>query len=579
MKRHLNKKALWLSFLSLVTLGIFILLAVGSSLWVPPTKTVSIGKGYHQETYYTWRSKRVTTGKQDAEGRWMGTIKSVWTGSGGRVQFTEEAMMLYGKREGPCTVTYPNKKPETFIYTQDQKMPKYKTTQSNTSDPSAFQILDNKYPWFLLSLDACGYDSVYVEAFMDTVEILLNTYPIESAEFDTYYEDVMDQLEDTPYDSIITINSDFFLIKGLEELKNAELRLAVIDRYRSESNTTYETVSTTYPGYLHTLNDSAVTNQDFEVFCQDLDSCMESYGVLDPQDTLFIDSLDVRFLRALYAILNVEDSASSSMKRSVKSTAPAYNMEDFRHMIGNLNTLIIPLILKSTPKEVGTIVVSSMLPHLLQGDILRQVIRESWSVKNGIIRVPTAATVFSEFNSATSVTLHGYVLDKGGSELSASGIAWASIYNPTVDDNLVTRETGTEEDFTVKLSGLKEGNTYFARTYATNTAGVAYGNCISFVATAPSGLDEINANPPNLLIYPNPASTLTTFNFQIESPGNVVLTFVDMKGQVVLSQDRGLMPQGDNQIKMDLSGLPDGTYMCTLTNGTTKITQKFLIAR
>jgi hypothetical protein len=578
MKKHLNKKALWLSFFSLVTLGIFIVLAVGSSLFIPPSSTMRIGKGYYQETYFTYRSKRVTTGKQDDMGRWMGSVKSVWTGSGGRIQYTEEAMMLYGRREGPCTVTYPDNRKETFIYTQDQKMPKFKNTQSGTADASAFRILYNKYPWFLISMDACGYDSVYMEAFMDTIEILLNTYPVDVTEFDNYYEDVMDQLEDTPYDSVITINADFFLIKGMEELKNAELRLAVIDRYRSESNTTYQVVSSAYPGYLHTLNDSAVTNHDFEAFCQDLDSCMDSYGVLDPQDTVFIDSLDIRFLRALYTILNVEDEASSSMQRPVKSTAPAYNMDDFRNLAGNLNTIFIPLILKSTPKEVGTIVVSSMLPYLLQGDILRRVIRESWSVKNGIVRIPTAATVFSEFNSATSVTLYGYVLDKGGSELSTSGIAWASFYNPTVDDNLATRETGTAEDFTVRLLGLNEGDTYYARTYATNTAGIAYGNCISFVATAPSGFNEINTNPRDLLIYPNPASALTTFSFYLESPENVVMTIVDMKGHGILTRDHGLMPRGSNQITVDLSGLPNGTYMSTLMNGSTKISQKFVIA-
>lgn len=579
MKKHLSKKALWLSFLSVMTLGIFIVLAVGSSLWIPPSKTVTIGKGYHQETYYTWRSKRVTTGKHDAEGRWMGTVKSVWTGSGGRIQYTEEAMMLYGRREGPCTVTYPNKKPETYIYTQDQKMPKYKTTQSTMADGSAFQILGNKYPWFLLSLDACGFDSAYVEAFMDTIEILLNTYPDEITEFDNYYGDVLDQLEETPYDSIIIINADFYLIKGLEELKNAEIRLAVIDRYRSESNTTYEVVSSTYPGYLRSLSDSAVTNKDFEVFCQDLDSCMDSYGVLDPEDSLFIDSLDVRLLRGLYAIINVEDSASSSITRSIKSIALAYNKVDFRDIIGNLNTTIKRLILKSSPAEVGTMVLSSMIMSFLQGDILRRVIRESWSVKNGVIRIPTAATVFSEFNSATSVTLHGYVLDNGGSELSTSGIAWASFYNPTIDDNLETRETGTAEDFTVRLNGLKEGDTYYARTYATNTAGVAYGNCVSFVATAPSGMDEINANSLDLIIYPNPASGMTTLNFYLELPENLVLTIVDMKGQVVLSQAHGLLPKGSNQIKVDLSGLPDGTYTCQLTNGVKRITQLFVIAR
>ena len=163
--------------------------------------------------------------------------------------------------------------------------------------------------------------------------------------------------------------------------------------------------------------------------------------------------------------------------------------------------------------------------------------------------------------------------------LSTSGIAWASFYNPTVDDNMVTRETGTAEDFTVTLSGLTEGDTYYARTYATNTAGIAYGNCISFVANAPSGIANINAITRDLFIYPNPASALTTFSFDLESPENVVFTIVDMKGQVVLSNDYGLLPQGNNQIKADLSGLPNGTYMCRLTCGTTKITQKLVITR
>jgi hypothetical protein len=170
----------------------------------------------------------------------------------------------------------------------------------------------------LFSLYASGFDSVYVEAFMDTVETMLNTYEFDVAEFDNYYGDVLNGLEETPYDSILTLNSDLFLMKGLEELKNVELRLAVIDRYRSESGTTYGIISTTYPGYLHSFNDSAVTNQDFEAFCQDLDSCMDSYGVLDPADSLFIDSLDVRMGRALYTIINDEESTSSINKRPVK---------------------------------------------------------------------------------------------------------------------------------------------------------------------------------------------------------------------------------------------------------------------
>jgi Secretion system C-terminal sorting domain len=579
MKKHSSKKALWLSFLSVVTLGIFILLAVGSWAYVPPAHTVQIGKGLWQETYFTRTTKRVTTGKHDAQGRWVGNVKSVWTMSSTHVICTEEATMLYGMREGPCTVTYEHKKPETYIYHQDEQMPKLKYTQRTMADTSGYQILYNRFPWFLISLDAFGFDSMYMKAFIDTIEIMLNAYQFESAEFDDYYQNVLDDLEETPYDSVIAINSDFFLTKGLEEIKNAEIRLAVIDRYRSESSTTYEIVNTTYPGYLHTLNDSAITNQDFEAFCQDLDSCMDSYGVLDPEDTVFIDTLDVRLLRALYAIINVEDSTSASMKRSVKGNLTAYRMVDFKSLPGDIKNILKPLILKSSPAQVGTVVVSLMLPQFIKGDILRRAVRESWSNRNGIIRIPTAATVFSDFNSATSVTLRGYVLDDGGSALRASGITWATFYNPTIDDHMVTHETGTAEDFTVRLRGLTEGTTYYARTYATNTAGIAYGNCISFVATAPSDMANISGDTRDLIVYPNPASAVTTFSFQLESQENMVLTILDMKGQVVFNQDYGRLPRGNNQINVDLSGLPDGAYTCLLTNGDTKVSRKFVIAR
>ena len=180
MKMHRSKKTLWLSLLSLVTLGIFILLAVGSSVWIPPSKTKPVGKGLSSgNVFYMEKLKESPPVNKMRKGDGWVPSRLCRPGSGGNLIYTEEAMMLYGMREGPCTTTYPNKKSETYIYHQDQKMPKYKTTQSSTADTSAFQILDTKYPWFLFSLDASGYDSVYVEAFMDTVEIMLEPYEFE----------------------------------------------------------------------------------------------------------------------------------------------------------------------------------------------------------------------------------------------------------------------------------------------------------------------------------------------------------------------------------------------------------------
>ncbi len=102
----------------------------------------------------------------------------------------------------------------------------------------------------MFALNVFGFDDAYVEAYMDTLETMLSTYEFDIAEFDSYYGDALDVLEETPYDSIIALNSNLFIAQGLEEMKNAEFRLAVIDRYRSEGKLHLDIVSSTYPGYL-----------------------------------------------------------------------------------------------------------------------------------------------------------------------------------------------------------------------------------------------------------------------------------------------------------------------------------------
>ena len=191
---------------------------------------------------------------------------------------------------------------------------------------------------------------------------------------------------------------------------------------------------------------------------------------------------------------------------------------------------------------------------------------------------PTAATEFSGNNSVTSVTLKGYVLTDGGSAISASGIVWAVFHNPTINDNLANRETGTTEAFTVTLTGLTEGKTYYARTYATNSAGTAYGNCIRFIATNPAGIDENKIKSHNMTIYPNPASASATVRFLVNSSESVVITMIDMKGQVVLNYELGRLPLGESQVELKLSDFQNGTYVCQLINGKIKTIGILVIA-
>ncbi|MCK4750649.1 MAG: T9SS type A sorting domain-containing protein, partial [Bacteroidales bacterium] len=137
--------------------------------------------------------------------------------------------------------------------------------------------------------------------------------------------------------------------------------------------------------------------------------------------------------------------------------------------------------------------------------------------------------------------------------------------------------TGTGE-FSVTVTGLTEGESYYARSYATNSAGIAYGNCIEFTATSTVGVGEDEIIGMDLNIYPNPASVLTTFSFHVESTESMVLTVIDLKGRVVFHRNLGILPHGENQVMLDLSGLQNGMYTCQLSNGqSSKVTRKLVI--
>ena len=58
-----------------------------------------------------------------------------------------------------------------------------------------------------------------------------------------------------------------------------------------------------------------------------------------------------------------------------------------------------------------------------------------------------------------------------------------------------------------------------------------------------------------------------------------MLIIIDMKGKVVLNKDLGNLPQGENQVMLNLSVLQNGIYICQLTKGTIKVTQKLVISR
>ncbi len=96
--------------------------------------------------------------------------------------------------------------------------------------------------------------------------------------------------------------------------------------------------------------------------------------------------------------------------------------------------------------------------------------------------VPVLATIATTAISAitsTAAASGGEITNDGGASITQRGICYDATANPTITKSKVVNGSGTGR-FTANMTGLTAGTTYYVRAYATNSAGTAYGNEVSF---------------------------------------------------------------------------------------------------
>jgi len=99
------------------------------------------------------------------------------------------------------------------------------------------------------------------------------------------------------------------------------------------------------------------------------------------------------------------------------------------------------------------------------------------------ITIPTVTTDPVTDITQTTATSGGNVTSAGGGTVSARGVCWSTAPNPTIVNNHTSSGTGTGT-FVSNLIGLVSGTLYYVRAYATNSAGTAYGNEVTFTTAA-----------------------------------------------------------------------------------------------
>lgn len=116
------------------------------------------------------------------------------------------------------------------------------------------------------------------------------------------------------------------------------------------------------------------------------------------------------------------------------------------------------------------------------------------------------------FNSAL---ISGKIIDDGGSPLEDYGICWSDNMTPTITDSY--HSCKNQVDFAYKIENLERNTTYYARAYARNSAGLSYGNEVSFITI--SGLPTISTSSVT-----NIHSTYATCGGQVSSDGGYSVT-------------------------------------------------------
>lgn len=89
--------------------------------------------------------------------------------------------------------------------------------------------------------------------------------------------------------------------------------------------------------------------------------------------------------------------------------------------------------------------------------------------------------------TSSTATGNGNVLVDGSPSITERGVCWNTSPNPTTANSKAT-SAGTTGQYTVNISSLSSDTVYYARAYATNSFGTAYGYNVEFDTHTPTTL-------------------------------------------------------------------------------------------
>jgi hypothetical protein len=132
--------------------------------------------------------------------------------------------------------------------------------------------------------------------------------------------------------------------------------------------------------------------------------------------------------------------------------------------------------------------------------------------------LPTVTTSTVSNTTSSTATCGGYVTNDGNATVTSRGVCWSTSHNPTVSNSHTTDGSGTGS-FTSSITGLSPNTTYYVRAYATNSAGIAYGEERTFTTSASVSLPTVTTSSVSSI-----TSGTATCGGYVTNDGNATVT-------------------------------------------------------
>ncbi|NTW32250.1 MAG: LamG domain-containing protein [Bacteroidetes bacterium] len=129
--------------------------------------------------------------------------------------------------------------------------------------------------------------------------------------------------------------------------------------------------------------------------------------------------------------------------------------------------------------------------------------------------VPTITTQAVTSIASTTATANGNITADGGATITERGVCWNTSTTPTTANSKATA-AGTTGAFTASMTSLTPGTLYYARAYAINSAGISYGNEVSFTTL---NIPTITTQAVTII-----TATTATGNGNVSADGGATIT-------------------------------------------------------